>query len=1156
MTIIRLFESPLGTVDARPDGWYARIERGEGVRPSELRAVEADVPILMEQGMAMEQDGGILVPWSEWGLAVENGIAALTELSAHSHLMLEIDRAGDLGRDDFRYIIRWHEGARQVAVERVGPYLRHPATGRLMHLDSRTFRMIEAMDAFNALDARSPDRRHQVWESLSVVHRHAASLGHDVDRHLASNVVVIPPSIGLTIRDDGDGHISFLPRIPDAAVSRAFATQFERSLDVRDVMTLTDQAGRRVRVVLNDGQQEVLRRMQGVRRVGGEVAEQLKKDPAAVFDGVGDAIDLTSIGREYGPRVIGIGPLSPTADAKEPTGGSIFDRMQIERPTEATAPSETPVPAALPRTAVTLDLIDHGTGQSMPVRLAGEDIDALHAAASEAVARGVESIEFHGQRVRVEPALVEALERYRAPAFGGQAADSGVVGQTGHLYLLINEHEDSLTEGLLVTESPDGAIDDEPVQLPAALATGLTLKPHQLDGVQWLATCLQIDGRRGAILADDMGLGKTLQVLTHVARLIETGALLDEPDSGPNGPWRPVLVVAPLLLVETGAWTREMELRFAEGGQVFRPWTVLRDDGLRRVMRADHRRDQLGKPLLDPDRLMAYKVVIATYETLMKYQHSLAQRVRGRPLWSLAVFDEAQEVKSPTTKQTYAAKALDASFKLAATGTPVETRLRDLWNLMDTVEPTRLGTQRDFVTRFERPITNPPSPSARGERLDALRKQLRYQQPGALLLRREKQVLTGLPTRTIHRLNCPLTTVERDTMQGLLDRLAQHKGRAAPLSVLHRLHLASQHPFLAGAAGDLRDITSVVETSGRMQALLNTLREIRDRGEKCLVFARVIAAQRLLADVIGRSLGVPVDIVNGESGAVGNRARSGAFRAQLLHRFQRADGFGVIVLSPFVAGVGLTLTEANHVIHYGRWWNPAIENQATDRVYRIGQTRPVHVYLPIGVDESGAIPRTLDQAVDQLLDERNALAQDFLVPTTDDAAAAALMEQFGKPMASSGTDARPLRDPETVEQAAGVLIAVLERRGATTAWLGADGMHGAQLLATSSDGLTVVRVCDRQSASDAEQLQTAAHRWSRLLARPVIRSFVSSRSLDPSASERDSWCAIAVEARVRGLLDDTRWTSRDAATTVQEVRFQLGLDEQPGEPAGPRSLDD
>lgn len=218
--------------------------------------------------------------------------------------------------------------------------------------------------------------------------------------------------------------------------------------------------------------------------------------------------------------------------------------------------------------------------------------------------------------------------------------------------------------------------------------------------------------------------------------------------------------------------------------------------------------------------------------------------------------------------------------------------------------------------------------------------------------------------------------------QALLRGLRSEVGRNRFLSALHRFAQLYQHPALLGDDAEDRTAAELISQSSKLRALLATLYDIRGKRQKAIVFARHRAMQGILAKVLQEEFHLPVRIINGDT-----KLRAGSLKASgvktrnaILHEFRSKPGFDVLILSPFVAGIGLTIVEANHVVHYGRWWNPAVESQATDRAYRIGQTKDVSVYLPILRDPSGRVAPSFDERLDVLMNRKQRLAEDFLRP--------------------------------------------------------------------------------------------------------------------------------------------------------------------------------
>jgi SNF2 family DNA or RNA helicase len=213
----------------------------------------------------------------------------------------------------------------------------------------------------------------------------------------------------------------------------------------------------------------------------------------------------------------------------------------------------------------------------------------------------------------------------------------------------------------------------------------------------------------------------------------------------------------------------------------------------------------------------------------------------------------------------------------------------------------------------------------------------------------------------------------------LLEGLENARASKGKLELLHRFARLYQHPLLVDDGGDDSSVEELMAGSSKLREVLSVLHRIRRQREKAIVFARHKDMQRILARVFSAEFRRPVRVINGDTPRASTLRKSGVeTRSGILQEFRRSEGFDVLILSPFVAGVGLTIVEANHVIHYGRWWNPAVEAQATDRAYRLGQPKEVHVYLPIMEDKTGRIAPTFDQLLDQLMENKRGLAEGAL----------------------------------------------------------------------------------------------------------------------------------------------------------------------------------
>jgi len=458
--------------------------------------------------------------------------------------------------------------------------------------------------------------------------------------------------------------------------------------------------------------------------------------------------------------------------------------------------------------------------------------------------------------------------------------------------------------------------------LPAPPTFDGRLRPYQERGLGWLAFLDALG--LGACLADDMGLGKTIQLL----------ALLVQERSANGRPRRrlpPTLLVCPMSVV--GNWQREAQ-RFAPTLAVHVHHGADRRAGSA-FAKAARRAD----------------LVVTTY--------ALAARdldVLARVEWGRIVLDEAQNIKNPQAKQTQAMRSLNAARKVALTGTPVENRLTDLWSIMEFLNPGLLGSAKGFRERFAVPIERYRDEEAAG-RLKRI--------TGPFVLRRlktDRTIICDLPDKLEMKVFCNLTreqaTLYQAVVEDMLARVEESEGierRGLVLATILKLKQVCNHP-----AQLLADRSRIEGRSGKLARLEEILEEVLAEGDRALCFTQFAVMGRLLQEHLERRFTIEVPFLHG---GVPKGARD-----EMVARFQEAGGPPVLLLSVKAGGVGLNLTAANHVIHFDRWWNPAVEDQATDRAFRIGQRRNVQVRKFVCVG-------TLEERIDRMIEEKRDLAQ-------------------------------------------------------------------------------------------------------------------------------------------------------------------------------------
>ncbi|UCG26542.1 MAG: DEAD/DEAH box helicase [Chloroflexota bacterium] len=471
--------------------------------------------------------------------------------------------------------------------------------------------------------------------------------------------------------------------------------------------------------------------------------------------------------------------------------------------------------------------------------------------------------------------------------------------------------------------------DEKVEELPTPAGVSATLRPYQRYGYSWLHFARR--WALGVILADDMGLGKTIQTLVLIQRLKEEMGALPAP----------VLLICPTSVVTN--WDQER-------GRFTPEITALIHQG------SDRRQ---GAAL----RAATQEVdMVLTSYALARRDSDALQQVN----WFGVVLDEAQNIKNPSTKQARVIRTLAADFRLALTGTPVENRLSELWSIMHFLNPGFLGGQKKFRQEFAIPIEKHGDDEA-ARRLRALTR--------PFILRRVKtdpDVIQDLPDKQEMKVYCHLSEEQATLYEAVVrDALAvideQGEGDIARkglvLSMLTQLKQVCNHPAQYLHETEAYNPSEDQERSGKLRRLHALLDEVLAEGDRLLIFSQFTEMAGLLKSYIQERFGVPALYLHG-----GVPAKK---RAAMVERFQSANGPPVFLLSLKAGGTGLNLTRANHVFHFDRWWNPAVEDQATDRAFRIGQTKNVlvHKFVCLG---------TLEERLDALIEEKKALAESIV----------------------------------------------------------------------------------------------------------------------------------------------------------------------------------
>lgn len=429
------------------------------------------------------------------------------------------------------------------------------------------------------------------------------------------------------------------------------------------------------------------------------------------------------------------------------------------------------------------------------------------------------------------------------------------------------------------------------------------LFPHQKEGLKRLQSLYLANKMNGMLLADDMGLGKTLQLLTFLAWIKERNEL------------NSVLIVAPTTLINN--WDNANPLDKGEI-QKFFPYDLFDTYKLKGRINSN-----------ELENLKNHDIVFTSY-TSLRINHVLLGQIK----WDVMICDEAQKVKNSTTQVSVAVKSQNAKFKIACSATPIENSLLDLWNIADYAVPGILGARDDFKKTY---VNNLADEDISNEQRKQINDDLVERVEENFLRRNKKDHIEDLPNKLIHIYGFQANENEKEKINRL-NELKKMGHNHLPL-IQKKISLCSHPALISKSLFEKSDVNNYLKSSTKLRHLRKLINPIKEKEEKVLIFTIFKKMQKIIVKTISKWYGFMPKVVNGETAQ--NK------RTKIFNEFRNSKGFNIIVLSPEVAGVGINLVEANHVIHYTRMWNPAKEDQATDRIYRIGQHKDVHVYYPI-----------------------------------------------------------------------------------------------------------------------------------------------------------------------------------------------------------------
>lgn len=797
------------------------------------------------------------------------------------------------------------------------------------------YAILKSASSCNAEIGRLKEREKILACSLryvALIKENAKKIDARLDPFLEKIDVVAPDYLSISVEEDTDGTYYASPVILNADGSpygEKDASEFGRKFKNGSKAQRSYMGKDRTYYVFDQEQQNGLQQIKEARKLTKEQAKTLVLSPQSVFTGAPFRFDRS----EYSDRVIDYGAFIaknyPYLEGIE--GGWLPEEGSVGR--EA------------------LDGID----ELDEPEVTDENVAILKELIENALAKSKSSIAYQGKTYKLTGAFIEKVmgKDDVTDSTGGSADGEKPKEDKGNL--ISEENSESVGYEQANEQRRQKRREARFQKLGADLSMEQVLSgfkddvvpfSYQKEGIRWMAQNWKA-GYQGVLLADDMGLGKTMQVLGLISGIKNAYGGKD---------MNSVLVVAPVSLLAN--WESEF-IHFVKEG-VFEEIVPLYGNSFRDFKRGHDLR-------LDFSPVAKNRIVLTSYETLRNYDISF-----GCIDWSFMVLDEAQKIKNPAALITNAVKSMKYDFAIAITGTPVENAWVDLWSIMDFVEPGRLRDLKNFCNTYQNQLKKLQGDMAGQE---ALGKKLEQELQPIFLRRQKTDYLEGLPHKEVIPKPVLMPPVQREAYEKII-AVAKKGKKKDILQVIAMLRDTSLCPHLTSYADSTFENMSVdvfFNMSARLKATFQTLVNIKARKEKVLIFVTSRKMQRILKRFLEKAFRISIQPpINGEL--------IGLKRQQIVDDFNQKEGFAILILSAEAGGVGFNITAANHVIHLSRCWNPAKEDQATDRVYRIGQEKEVYVYLPIAQYEGGD---SFDVKLDQLLQYKRSLSQSVIFPTAD-----------------------------------------------------------------------------------------------------------------------------------------------------------------------------
>ena len=839
--------------------------------------------------------------------------------------------SGDMGHNNFRYQIEWKtdKDVLQAEYKRMGSYI-HFADDSQFIFNEIQYKIIRLTEMCNeqiqhlTRSELSPFN----YEHFAEIKKCAENVNLQMDSYLTSLQVVVPDKLSIQIQKKADNVYFIIPvfweeksDVFQPIIEEKLYSQVNRTKQVNAVYSVGMRENRKKYVIKQDVR-EGLAEIKKYNAVDEKTIQQIAVAPQEIFDTPVFEIDDSA----YSDRVIGKGEFIRKAIPYL----KLIDASWL--PEEGTA-------------AYT----DTKTEQLI---ITPDNLEEVQQKVYIAQEKKQNTIVMQGKTYPITSELLIDIEKTAYKIESNEKEDEKK--SKKEIALIIKDNIDDLSYTADVRKRKVDRTLWAKENL--GLKEEIQLYPHQKEGIKWLKKQWS-DGWKGVLLADDMGLGKTMQTFAFIAALKMCY----------KGDMPPVLIVAPVSLLKN--WQEEYK-KFIQSN-VFTNILALYGKNEKSLTEARLKSADVNASLT---KQYMNQIVLTTYETLRKRHISW-----GQIQWSVMILDEAQKIKNPGIAVTNAVKAMKYDFGIALTGTPVENSWIDLWSIMDFAVPGKLGELKFFNEQYPNKLKQVKHDTAA---LSELGKQLQEQLHPTFLRRLKKDYLEGLPQKRIIPLEQPMPDIQRNAYETVIREARQQKGASKntilkTIGMLRDISLCPDLSIYNREALYSMDADAVIQSSARLQVTFDVLKDIQKRQEKVLIFVTSRKMQQLLRYLLIKKQYCKQILppINGE--LLSER------RQDIIAQFNQSEGFNILILSAEAGGVGFTITSANNVIHLSRSWNPAKEDQATDRVYRIGQTKDVNVYLPIAYDAAYPKEASFDEKLNQLLTYKRALSESVLYPTGD-----------------------------------------------------------------------------------------------------------------------------------------------------------------------------